>query len=305
MACFHPLEGYRSLEASATGKYPLIFTATGTPPNRPWAYAQKVPCGRCVGCKLDRARHWAIRCMHEAQMHEDNCFVTLTYRDEHLPPGRTLVKKDVQDFMKRLRERVGAVRYLYCGEYGTKLGRPHYHLLLFGFRPTDLKTWKVSGSGHRLCNSELLDDTWGKGFVVIGDVSFESSAYVARYITKKVNGKGAAEHYGNKLPEYSDPSRRPGIGKPWFDRYWTDVYNEDHLVVMRDGKALKFRPPRFYDKLLEKFHPDVHARIKAKREARMAAVVPDDFERLLIREQVALLKLKELKREYEETVHGV
>ena len=160
---------------------------------------EKLPCGQCVGCRLERSRQWAIRCMHEAQMHEDNCFITLTFNPESLDDRSNPWSLDVRDFqlfMKRLRKKYGAgIRFYHCGEYGELNKRPHYHACIFGFDFPDKRLWKVTNSGHRLYISESLDELWPFGFCTIGNVTFESAAYVARYIMKKVNGDAAADHY--------------------------------------------------------------------------------------------------------------
>ena len=128
-------------------------------------------------------------------MHEENSFVTLTYSDEHLPDGGRLVLDDFQRFFKRLRKRVGVpVRYYHCGEYGETFGRPHYHACIFGYGFPDRVLWSYS-NGQPLYSSKELSDLWPYGHALIGEVTFDSAAYVARYIMKKVNGDRADEHY--------------------------------------------------------------------------------------------------------------
>ena len=159
-----------------------------------------------------------MRCHHEASLYQDNCFITLTYSDEHLPSDKSLHVDHFQKFMKRLRKRFGeGVRYYHCGEYGEKYMRPHYHACLFNFDFPDKKIWKEN-NGNRLYISESLSELWPFGFVTIGDVTFESAAYVARYIMKKVNGDLAESHYErvdwdtgevyHLKPEYTTMSRR-------------------------------------------------------------------------------------------------
>lgn len=225
-----------------------------------------VPCGQCIGCRLERSRQWAVRCMHEASMYDDNCFVTLTYNDDNLPANNSLVVKDLQDFNKRLRkysyERRGrGFRFYACGEYGDTFGRPHYHILLFDFDFEDKKFWRFSPAGERLYRSEILESKWTFGNSEIGSVSFESAAYVARYITKKVTGDAAAQHYGDRIPEFSTMSRRPGIGQFFFEKFITDIYPNDFVVV----RGHKSKPPRFYDKWLEKHASDEFAALKKGR----------------------------------------
>lgn len=145
----------------------------------------KIPCGKCPGCKLEQSRQWAVRCLHEKRLHTESCFVTLTYDDAHLPPGNTLVKADLQNFLKRLRHDTGpGLRFFACGEYGSKTLRPHYHLLLLNSDFADKKLIK-SGSAYNLYGSARLSKLWPFGHHALGDVTFESAAYVARYCMKK------------------------------------------------------------------------------------------------------------------------
>lgn len=143
-----------------------------------------VSCGQCIGCRLERSRQWAVRCMHEKQMHDDACFITLTYDDDNLPFGETLVLSDWQKFMKRLVKKNGPIRFYHCGEYGDDTNRPHYHAILFGYRPDDPELFSTSGE-TKLYASPSLRNTWGMGHCTFGDATFETAAYVARYITKK------------------------------------------------------------------------------------------------------------------------
>ena len=128
MPCFCPLEGWRSKDRSSTGKRKIVFNPRDALRDMPVT----VPCGQCIGCRLERSRQWAVRCIHEASLHEDNCFITLTYDDAHLPTDLSLNVSHFQKFMKRLRKRFGeGIRFFHCGEYGENFGRPHYHACLF------------------------------------------------------------------------------------------------------------------------------------------------------------------------------
>lgn len=129
---------------------------------------------------------WAVRIVHEAQMWPQNSFITLTYRPEDLPQGGSLNVEHYQLFMKKLRARNTGhkIRFFHCGEYGEKLSRPHYHAILFNYDFPDKKVFSEK-NGNTIYTSELLEDIWGKGFCTIGDVTFQSAAYVARYVMKK------------------------------------------------------------------------------------------------------------------------
>lgn len=235
MACTRPLNAYKS----PSGK--IFFT-----PFRGATFTQ-VPCGQCIGCRLTHSRDWATRCVHEAHMHDRNCFLTLTYSDENLPENSTLVRKHLTDFLKRYRKAVDPVklRYFGCGEYGSKLSRPHYHLIIFGHDFDDKLLYKQGK--FPLYNSALLSSLWPFGFSVLAGFSFESAAYVARYCVKKITGAKAEEHYGSRIPEFSAMSRMPGIGYEFFIRFYDDIVNSD-ACIGRGGRQIK--PPRYYDKLL-------------------------------------------------------
>lgn len=222
----------------------------------------QMACRQCIGCRLERSRQWAIRCVHEMKQHEKNCWLTLTYAPEHLPPGGTLVKRDVQLFMKRLRKRYGqGIRYYYCGEYGEKRGRPHYHIMLFGHDFEDREPWKQTHDGFALDTSEELSELWEDGIACVSDATFETAAYTARYITKKVLGKKASVHYEGLTPEFTDMSRRPGIGKTWWDKHKGDLIANDEVSL----RGKEFKPPEYYDKQLEKNAPTDYAWLKTRR----------------------------------------
>lgn len=233
-------------------------------------------------------------------MHKGNCFLTLTYDNEHLPEDWSVDVKAWQDFAKRLRKRIGPFRYFHCGEYGDANLRPHYHACIFGADFASSR-YRWSGSGDRqLYRSPVLDDAWGQGHAVFGSLTYQSAAYVARYVMKKRTGPQASEFYkrvnpdtGEEhqvKPEYVTMSRRPGIGSTWFDRYVDDVYPHDNVV--HEGK--KFRPPRYYDAKLPESTLDA---LKAKRRD-AAHKYKEDLtpERLRVREQVARSRLKHQAR---------
>lgn len=286
-----------------TGKLSFSKFDYGTP--------LSLPCGRCIGCRMEKQRQWAVRLMHECEMHEDTCFLTLTYRDENLPEYLSLVKGHVQQFMKCLRERVRPrlLRFFLSGEYGDDDQRldkkrpinPHYHVILFGYSFPDKFYWTTLGE-HKLYRSELLEDVWSHGFCSVGSVTFDSCSYVAKYTTKKLTGEKAKE-YGKRIPEFALMSRRPGIGATWFDKYRSDVYPSDEVIV----KGHVTRPPRYYDirekqtnpegfesvaRDRERFADNLNEKVKmpdgSVREFHPSAVA----HRLAVRERVAAAKLK-------------
>jgi len=186
--------------------------------------------------------------MHEAQLHEHSVFVTLTYSDEHLG-SFSLVYSDFQKFMKRVRKKFGPVRFYVAGEYGDGFQRPHFHCLLFGCWFPDREFHKDLPSGFRLYRSAQLEKLWPFGFSSIGDVTFESAAYVARYVMKKVTGKAAEQHYefvdigsgevSQRVPEFNRMSLKPGIGAGWFKKFGNEVFPNDYVVM----NGVKMSPP--------------------------------------------------------------
>lgn len=200
----------------------------------------QIPCGQCVECKLERARDWAVRCVHEADSHKENSFITLTYSPENLPSDGKVSKKHFQDFMKRLREAFpnNEIGYLACGEYGSKTKRPHYHACLFGIDFPDKKFVRTSDRGDKVYNSEELTKIWKHGHTEIGQVTFQSAGYVARYVLKKQKDE----------PEYIPfqlSSKKRAIGKKWLQENWRDVFTHGELIL-KDGTRTKI--PRYYEK---------------------------------------------------------
>lgn len=297
MSCYFPLHAYKDKQRDATTK--IVFSRP-----RSWKGERlDLPCGQCIGCRLERSRQWAIRCMHEASLYEKNSFLTLTYDNHHLPLDGSLHLEHFQSFMKRLRKKYGrGIRFYHCGEYGEEFARPHYHALLFNHDFED-KRFFSERNGNRIYTSDALSGLWQNGFSVIGDVTFDSAAYVARYVMKKVTGAKAKEHYGDRRPEYTTMSRRPGIGKRWFDQYSSDVYPRDGVVV----RGVVSRPPRYYDNLLGSQDPSLLARIKIDREdnerfistfskGRIMIESDSSDRRLAIKEEVKQASIRNLRR---------
>lgn len=240
-----------------------------------------------MGCRLEHSRQWALRCYHEASAFDENCFITLTYSPENLPPGGSLDPAHPVAFMKRLREKHGkGIRSYGCAEYGEKLGRPHYHLCLFNFDWKDKKL-AYERNGFKLYDSEDLERLWGLGHCKTAEFSFETAAYVARYITKKMHGKNYKDAQGNtiqiedrvsshytKMNEETGEylrimperpvcvSRRPGIGRTWWDLHHERLQTQD-TVILRNKEV---RPPKYYDYLLEKLNPNSLHSIKQIRK---------------------------------------
>lgn len=275
-----------------------------------------LPCGQCMGCRLNHAETWAIRMTHEAQLHEQNCFITLTYSDENLPENGSLQYDDVTKFLKRLRKLLDKtkvkIKYYRVGEYGEKLSRPHYHIILFGFdfsaklryrgQENSYEHWRTK-DGNKYYVSSLLNQLWGVGHAELGEVNYQTCLYVSKYITKKINGPAAETHYtrctetGELVsvePEKASMSRREAIGKNWLEQYWKDIYPHDHCVV--NNKVLKV--PKYYDKWLEQKFPEIYQQVKISREQSQIDSTIDIQELARIHE-VKYLTSKQHSRELE------
>lgn len=299
MPCTRPFKAYKSLERGDNGKYGITFN-----PQKALIEGSyiTVPCGTCPGCYIDRSREWAMRCYHEAQMHSANSFITLTYADEHLPPDYGVHVRIWQLFMYRLRKSILPikVRFFACGEYGEQSNRPHYHALIFGYQFPDLIVYQIK-RGNKIYTSKSLDKVWPYGLATIGNVNYQTAAYVSRYVMKKINGDAAKDHYLRVHPvtgevhtvrrEFCVQSRRPGIGSTWFEKYKNDAFPSDFLIV--DGK--KHTVPKYYTmKLLEEELQKIKRSRKQNSRKHRDNHTP---ERLAVREEVLISKLKLLKRE--------
>lgn len=324
MPCYHPITAYK-----AANQAKLVFSDTKSVRNKgiDVSHSLQIPCGQCIGCRLEKSRQWAMRCMHEAQLHSENCFVTLTYNEKYLPFDRSLNHRHFQLFFKRLRKKYPhkSIRFYMAGEYGSEKGRPHYHACIFGWSPSDKQYYKRTGSGSIIYTSKELDNLWSIkdkntkkydniGFTSVGDVTFESAAYIARYIMDKQKGKLIMDDYGTqkwapnddqyitcnadgelqiKEPEYNQMSRRPGIAFEWFKKYKNDVFPNDYVVI----RGQKVKPPKYYDKKLKEFDPFEYDDVVYERDKRAKLNIEDNsYERLLVKEQVVKAKLRQLKR---------
>lgn len=255
MACNAPLIAWKAKDTNDNGKRPITFDIHKAYVDMPIQLA----CSKCMGCKLAKSREWAIRCTHEAQMHEENTFVTLTYDEKNLPVENgipTLRPRDFVLFMKKLRKkRDTKISFFHVGEYG-KLGRPHHHALLFGCGFNDSTIWRRSGD-FNIYRSKELEKLWDKGNSEIGTVTYQSAGYIARYTLKE------EQQVEGRKAEYLTMSRRPGIGKHWLNKYMTDVYPSDEIITIQ---GQKLRPPRYYDQQLEIVNSNQLQELKLQRK---------------------------------------
>lgn len=259
MACTHPIKGYKH-----NGR--VHFKK----PSGHSGLYMELPCRKCMSCRLDHRGEWVVRMTHEASQHTHKQFVTFTYADEHLPDGHNLSKQDHQNFFKRLRHKhEGKIRYVWTGEYGGQTSRPHYHAIIFGLEIKDRKILTKNQRGEILYTSEWLEEIWGKGQCVIGDVTEQSCGYVVGYMLKDTDGNYNPKEpytivdpetgeYQERVRPYSVYSSKPGIGGDWIEKWMTDVYPHDRVVMLNAGKhsdpiksskpfQIK-RPPKYYDK---------------------------------------------------------
>lgn len=302
MPCYSPITAYKSTTLTKNGKRKLVFNATE-------GYRDlqvQIPCGQCIGCRLERSRQWAIRCVHEASQHEQNSFITLTYAPENLPKDHSIHKSHFQKFMKRLRKYYTSktIRYYACGEYGELRNRPHYHAILFGHEFEDQRLWSKK-NGNLLYRSAILETLWPYGYCSIGQVTFESAAYVARYVMKKITGDNAEKEYEildketgeihQIQPEFALMSRRPGIGSDWYDEYTKDT-DKDFITI--NGQKCKI--PRYYDNKRQKFDEEFYENIKHNRREKAGLQKADNtLSRLKDKEKVKKAQLTQLKRDLE------
>lgn len=261
MPCYGPLTAYYAKDRNPSGLRSLVFDKR----NSHSGVKVMVPCGQCIGCRLEWSRSWASRLMHEKRMHADSAFLTLTYSDKTLPEAGTLVKRDLQLFMKRLRKvRPEGLRFFGCGEYGETTQRAHYHVLLLNSCFPDMKFYGNARSGEPLYVSAELNGIWQKGECKVGQVTFESCAYVARYVTKKITGPPAEAHYAGRLPEFHVMSRRPGIGMDYFVAHGREMYQHDSIIV----RGHECRVPRYYDtkwNIVDPQHLEMLKRVRRRR----------------------------------------
>lgn len=272
------------------------------------ARSKLLPCGQCLSCRLTKAQHWATRILHEAQMHDANCFVTLTYEDAQLPRFGQLVPLHAKQFMRRVVVALGKTRYFLVGELGDDNHRPHYHAILFGQDfGADRYFWRTSKDGHRCYRSPKLEQLWPYGLCEITDVTTGTAEYIGRYSVKKQNGDRAAaaadqEFFdpatgevvaGSAFLPFARMSLRPGIGSSWFDRFARDVFPSDFLVIDGTKRAV----PPFYTKRLA----DMAAlKVRVKRIAAGRKHADNNTDRrLMTRHESRELKAAKLRRDAE------
>lgn len=234
----------------------------------------EIACGQCIECRLSKARQWGQRADKEAATSDKpSWFITLTYEEKYLKWGTkkinkitgevteesTINKRDIQLWMKKIRKKYGqGIKYMICGEYGPKTKRPHYHGIIIGLEIKDIKQKKYT----KYLESKELEKTWGKGHITIAKYQFEVANYTAGYILKKQTGQ---KKYDHKETEFLLTSRRPGLGKKWFDENYKKVYENDEVFIKTNKGVIKTQPNGYYDKLLKKIDEELYNQTKQKR----------------------------------------
>lgn len=326
MACYHPMKAIRK---KGEKTYKIMPKSDDT---RDWIpYVDKstgeyydqilLPCGKCIGCRLEYSRQWANRCVLESLDHprETNWFLTLTFNDNCLKDYvndrgfATVRTDDITTFMKALRGRwstqhnVDGIRFFGASEYGDESMRPHYHILVFGLPLYDLVKYKNNFQGDVIYSSEELDHVWKRGFVRVAEFNWNTAAYTARYVMKKANGMNACFYDALGIePEKTRMSRMPGIGQGYLEKHIHEIYELDEIVLPASagGKLQVISPPKYYDRKLESIDPVWLARLKADRnrvaELRAQAAGQqhgyDPYEYLAIQEESKLTSLNVFQR---------
>lgn len=275
MSCYHPLIGIDTGEKTASGKVKYWIRSREQSADFQFEIDNNkhilIPCGHCIGCRLDYSRSWADRMMLELETAGKGIFLTLTYDNEHAPWSQfdengdplyaSLDKRDCQLFMKKLRSRFDGkdgrpfakIRFFLAGEYGPSTLRPHYHAIVFGLGRSDFPDSVQHGCnelGQRYYISNTLSDIWSNGFVLFSDVSWKTCAYVARYVTKKLSGEAKITYSErNVIPEFSLMSRKPGIGREYLNQH-PDCLDKENIYLSTEEDSLKIQIPKYYYKQL-------------------------------------------------------
>lgn len=251
MSCVNPLEGWLAAKLTAAGKRPVTFSRHEAFTDKPVS----LPCGKCIGCIKDWSTAWSVRCFHESEQHEQNCFATLTYRD---PAPDRLVPKDLRDFFKRLRSAGVKFRYFAVGEYGGRTRRPHYHVLFFGqdFLGRSVPLGMGEGSENGLYMNPWLTRMWKLGHVTIGRCEADSIFYTCGYSLKNVDQEDC----------FHVASRKPFVGAGWLEKYSDDIRRNGFVTI----GGVKRMVPRSY--LARPERQEEFADVRAARKAHVQSM---------------------------------
>ena len=303
MPCYSPIKAWEKRHPEDNGNYGITFTPAEAQLDSPI----DIPCGGCIGCRLDKAADWSTRATNELRYHDDACFITLTYNDDHLPNDKSINRDDPRNFLRRLRRAYPdqKIRYFGCGEYGKNqqgeinpftgkpdIGRPHYHYIIYGMNFDDRRL--INDDDIPQYESQQLEELWGKGFTSLGNADQKNIDYISQYTTKKINGNMAADHYKyldpvtgeeiNRQPEFISVSTQPGIGSQWFDDFEGDCLKG----FITNGKGRVQKIPKYYKRQMkERFCSENYETVKKNTMKHVKPDHPDNSpERLKAREEV-------------------
>ena len=304
MPCYHPLiatPSGRKRTAKDGHKYfqMQIFNPEEFELEQNDKYDQEyhflIPCRQCIGCRLEYSREWANRGYLESKLWDQNWFATLTYDEEHIPYkdevvtsneitftddgswNGTLNPKHLTQFLKNLRQIMKReydednIRFMACGEYGGETERPHYHIILFNLNLPVEDLYNPRLINHEVYyQSHIIERAWGKGICNISEATWNTIAYTARYITKKINGEISEDLYASKGQEreFLRTSRMPGIGEGYYRKHWEEIYEKDEIIIKNKSGVISSKPPKYFDRLFEEEHPEEFEKIKKKRRER-------------------------------------
>lgn len=271
---------FRPLSASQLEDGTIVFSGS---PRFASGRLLELPCGKCIGCVRGRSQAWALRCRHEAMMHERNSFLTLTFSDDKLPAYSHLEYADFQNFMKRLRRRLGdtRIRFFAAGEYGDRTHRPHFHALIFGEDFRSGATVYKKG----FWESPLVSKAWKNGQALVGPLTSASAAYVAQYAMKKFRGDDVDRATG--FVRETKLAMSQGIGRKWFELFHGDLAGD--FAVMDN---YQIPVPRYYRERLRGMDPVGYEVIEHDRylKSKMLPLEERSAERRAVQEQVAIAR---------------
>ena len=251
-----------------------------------------IPCGQCIGCRIQKRQDWATRIEMEAKTwpKESVWFVTLTYDNEHIPGvnhetgevvrgamylrrkkepdlaiNQTLWYEDIQNFLKRLRKAYsGQLRYFVAGEYGEKTGRPHYHMILFGYQPEKLEPYSKVKPDEYMVDSRITR-CWGLGIHNLINPTQGGYSYVAGYVTKKFDDE-TLEHIKNGLrPPFAQMSRDPGLGYKYYQEHKDEIWKKGY-IQLDNGKRASI--PRYFQEMQRIEDPKILWELKKRNQQR-------------------------------------
>ncbi len=300
MPCTMPIRAYKSITT--------IQKVSFSKPDQTTPYSEiDIPCGKCIECKLDKKRQWTVRILNEAHMHKNNSYNTLTYNDKTIPikyiknkkniiidHKTTINKTDIIKFIKKVRKKYKPkkIRYFACGEYGDKMSRPHYHIILFNHEFKD-KYEVTLKDGTKIWRSDELESIWKLGNSTTGSVESDSASYVAGYVTKKITGDMAIGHYKGREPEYATMSRKPGLGRTYYEKYKQGIFSTGRVII---NNNLRVSPPVYYTNIMKIHNPKEYKEYKSERRKHAIELEPSELTYI---EKVRLINHSKLKRRLE------